>query len=130
MSVSPTSPSPPAARWRFDHVNLQAGSSPALSRLFGEVMGLRPGYRPPFPFPGQWLYRDTEAWLHVVSAPAQGEAVRLAHIAFRTDEPAADLIARVRAAALDHDVATLPDGGVQVFVRLPGGVVIELDADA
>lgn len=48
-----------APQWRFDHLNLHAAADgSALARLFGEVMGLRAGYRPPFPFPGQWLYRD------------------------------------------------------------------------
>lgn len=118
-------------RWRFDHINLRAGDSAPLARLFGDVMGLRAGYRPPFPFPGTWLYQDDEAWLHLVgAAPGQGDAVRFAHIAFRTDEPAAQLLARVRAAGLDHNVAVVPeDNAVQIFVRLPGGLVVELDAD-
>jgi hypothetical protein len=123
---------PPAnARWRFDHINLQAGDSAPLKALFGDVMGLRPGYRPPFPFPGDWLYRDDQAWLHLVDAPpAQGEAVRFAHIAFRTDEPAGQLLARVRGTGLEHEVAFVPEENcVQIFVRLPGGLVIELDAD-
>lgn len=60
-----------------------------------------------------------------------GERVQLGHIAFRTDEPAAALIARVRAAGLEHEVARVPEQGeVQVFVALPGGLVIELDAPA
>lgn len=120
-------------QWRFDHINLHGrAEDPALARLFGQVMGLRPGYRPPFPFPGRWLYRGEHAWLHLVQpAPAQGEAVRLGHIAFRTDEPAAALIRRVRAAGLGHEVAVVPEQGeVQVFVPLPGGLVIELDAPA
>jgi len=119
--------------WRFDHLNLHGhADGAALRRLFGEVMGLRPGYRPPFPFPGHWLYRGDEAWLHLVQAPPQGdERVRLGHIAFRTDEPAAALIERVRAAGLEHEVAVVPEQGeVQVFVPLPGGLVIELDAPA
>lgn len=122
-----------APQWRFDHLNLHGrADDAALRRLFGEVMGLRPGYRPPFPFPGRWLYRGDEAWLHLVQpAQARDEALRLGHIAFRTDEPAAALIERVRAAGLQHEVAVVPERGeVQVFVPLPGGLVIELDAPA
>lgn len=129
--MSATEPDPP--QWRFDHLNLHGRADRgALARLFGGVMGLRPGYRPPFPFPGQWLYRDDSAWLHLVQPPdAAGEGVRLGHIAFRTDEPAARLIERVRAAGLEHEIARVPEQGeVQVFVALPGGLVIELDAPA
>lgn len=116
--------------WRFDHLNLHAAGEPALQRLFGDVMGLRSGYRPPFPFAGDWLYRDGEAWLHVVdAAPARG--VRLGHLAFRTDEPAESLLARVHASGLDYRLASVPEENcVQIFVQLPGGLVIELDAAA
>lgn len=132
MTDAIATPVPTAApRWRFDHINLQAGDSAPLARLFGDVMGLRAGYRPPFPFPGEWLYQDDQAWLHLVDAtPGQGDTVRFAHIAFRTDEPAARLLRRVSAAGLEHDVAVIPDDdAVQIFVRLPGGLVVELDAD-
>lgn len=57
-------------------------------------------------------------------------AVRFAHVAFRTDEPAAALLARVRSAGLEHEVTVVPEeNGVQIFVRLPGGLVVEPDAD-
>jgi len=122
-----------APQWRFDHLNLHGrAEDTALARLFGQMMGLRAGYRPPFPFPGQWLYRGDEAWLHLVRpARGQGDGVRLGHIAFRTDEPAAALIERVRAASLEHEWAVVPERGeLQLFVPLPGGLVIELDAPA
>jgi catechol 2,3-dioxygenase-like lactoylglutathione lyase family enzyme len=122
----------PAPSWRFDHLNLHGRADSALGRLFGDVMGLRPGYRPPFPFPGQWLYRDDQALLHVVQAPAaQGEAVRLGHIAFRTEASADSVIERLRASDLAYEVAVVPEeGSVQIFVQLPGGLVIELDTPA
>ncbi|WP_257387000.1 hypothetical protein [Tahibacter caeni] len=130
--MSAASPETAASpRWRFDHINLRSGDSAPLQRLFGEVMGLRRGYRPPFRFPGEWLYHGDEAWLHRVDAPALGATVAFAHIAFRTDEAATALIARLRAAQLPHDVAVVPEQGtVQIFVRLPGGFVVELDAPA
>ncbi|TDR41608.1 hypothetical protein DFR29_11091 [Tahibacter aquaticus] len=130
MTCQPTLPG--AYRWQFDHLNLHAAADAPLQRLFGDIMGLTRGYRPPFPFAGDWLYRDGEAWLHLVSArPQPGQGVRLGHIAFRTDEPADSLLARVRDAGLEHEVAFVPEGNcVQIFVRLPGGLVIELDAGA
>lgn len=122
-----------APAFRFDHVNLHASASSPLQRLFGEVMGMRAGPRPPFPFPGAWLHGDAErALLHVVEAsPAQGEAIRLGHVAFRTDEPADAVIGRLQAAGFDYEIAVVPqEGDVQIFVPLPGGLVIELDTPA
>ncbi|UJB18697.1 MULTISPECIES: hypothetical protein [Lysobacter] len=121
-----------APMWHFDHLNLQGPPDSTLTRLFGEVMGLRPGYRPPFRSPGQWLYRGDEAWLHLVQPPGTREApLRLGHIAFRTDEPAACVLDRLRAAELAFEIEVVPETGcVQFFVTLPGGLVIELDAPA
>lgn len=129
--MSPHAAQPVPYRWHFDHLNLHAAGEPALQRLFGDVMGLRSGRRPPFPFPGEWLYRDGEAWLHLVDAAASGRGVRLGHVAFRTDEPAESLLQRVRAAGLEHELSIVPeDNSVQIFVRLPGGLVVELVAAA
>ena len=120
--------STPPYRWQFDHITLRAGDSPGLQQLFGQILGLQPGYRPPFPFPGDWLYRDGQAWLHLVRGTGQGEQVQFGHIAFRTDEPAPRLLARVRASGLHHELRKIPqENCAQIFVRLPG-LVVELAA--
>lgn len=119
--------------FRFDHLNLQVTAHSAWQRLFVEVIGLTAGDRPPFAFPGAWLYGDAgRALLHVIEAPApQGATVRLGHIAFRSDENADAVLQRLRAAGLAYEVTVVPrDGDVQVFVPLPGGLVIELDLPA
>lgn len=119
--------------FRFDHLNLHATANAPPLRLFSDVMGFKPGWRPPFPFPGQWFY-DTrsQAALHLVDAPASpDEAIRLGHIAFRTDEVADHVIGRLDAAGLSYEVAVVPEAGdVQIFVPLPGGLVVELDTPA
>lgn len=124
---------PTRTGFRFDHLNLHVAAGSPLQALFGGVMGLQPGHRPPFPFPGQWLYGDAErALLHVVDAPAgEGMAIRMGHVAFRTDESANVVLARLDAAGLAYEVAVVPDDGdVQIFVPLPDGLVIELDTPA
>lgn len=116
--------------FRFEHVNVRASATSAVRRLFGDVMGLRPGDRPPFGFPGTWLYGDSErALLHVIQAPVtQGNAIVLGHIAFRSDEAAGRVLERLQAAGLDYEINVVPrDGDMQIFVPLPGGLVIELD---
>ncbi|HEX7989221.1 MAG TPA: hypothetical protein VF513_03605 [Stenotrophomonas sp.] len=122
---------PPPLGFRFDHLNLRTTDqdSDVLQRLFGAVMGLRDGYRPPFPFPRQWLYGAPDnALLHVVyNASTPHDALQLAHIAFRTDEQAKDVLARLQSNGLSHAATQSPDGDVQIFVPLPGGLVIELN---
>ncbi|MBT2745715.1 MULTISPECIES: hypothetical protein [unclassified Lysobacter] len=121
-----------APMWHFDHLNLQGPPDSTLMRLFGEVMGLRRRYRPPFRVPGQWLYRGDDAWLHLVQPPGTRDGpLRLGHIAFRTDAPAVCVLDRLHAADLAFEIEVVPETGcVQFFVSLPGGLVIELDAPA
>ncbi|BBH46086.1 hypothetical protein [Pseudomonas sp. KU43P] len=117
--------------WHFDHVNVSMGASHALNRLFEGVMGMQPGYRPPFPFPGLWLYAQEEAFVHAVDDPslsASTGAVRFGHIAFRSDQSAEVLIEKLRSSGLPFRVARVPEENTaQVFVLLPGGFVVELD---
>ncbi len=117
--------------WRFDHLNVSAGSHKVLEDFFGGVMGLRPGYRPPFPFPGAWLYAGDQAVIHAVDdarLDAGTGALQVGHIAFRSDGPAAPVIASLRDSAWPFRVARVPaDNTLQIFVSLPGGLVIELD---
>jgi catechol 2,3-dioxygenase-like lactoylglutathione lyase family enzyme len=128
-----THPSPRAtsAAWTFDHVNVSMGTRHALGALFEGVMGLRPGFRPPFPFPGLWLYAGDQALVHAVDdvrLSAQTDELNLGHIAFRSEQPASGVIERLQGSGLPFKVAHLPQDRIaQIFVRLPGGLVIELD---
>lgn len=129
----------PAPTWRFDHVNVVTNAHPQALAFFRDVMGLTSGQRPDFGFPGDWLYQQGEACVHAMhtGAPDPGAAaeplpeLRLHHLAFRSDEPAADVLKRVRDCGLPHRVATLPGrGDPQIFVTLPGGLLIELTTRA
>ena len=126
-------PERPNVAFRFDHLNLHAAAHAPALRLFSEVMGFKPGWRPPFPFPGQWFYDERDqAALHLVEAPAtQGDGIRIGHIAFRTEEAADRVLIRLDDAGLSYELAVVPEAGdVQIFVPLPGGLVVELDTPA
>ncbi|MDW5442906.1 hypothetical protein [Polaromonas sp. SM01] len=130
-SVGNATPAGVAPAWRFDHVNVSMGASHALRRLFEGVMGFQPGFRPPFPFPGLWLYAGDQAAVHAVDdaklSSETGE-VRFGHIAFSSEQPASQLIDQLRRSALPFKVARVPrDNIAQIFVLLPGEFVVELD---
>lgn len=117
--------------WSFDHINVSMGTRHALGVLFEGVMGLQQGCRPPFPFPGLWLYAGDQALVHAVddaSLTAEADELSLGHIAFRSEQPASSVIERLQGSELPFKVAHLPQDRIaQIFVRLPGGLVIELD---
>ena len=92
------------------------------------MLGLQAGPRPPFPFPGRWLYQGNQALVHVIERDEVSKPT-LSHIALRTDTDAAQVLQRVQASGLPHQIAQVPEDGTwQIFVQLPGGLLLELDA--
>ena len=55
----------------FNHFNLRAPTAltDALKDFYVDVVGLSVGWRPPFDFPGYWLYLGEQAVLHLVGVP-------------------------------------------------------------
>ena len=116
--------------WHFDHLAFNTHDGAPLQRLFGDLLGLQPGARPPFPFPGRWLYQGNQALVHVIERAEVSEPI-LSHIALRSDSDVAAVLQRVQASGLPHQIAQVPEDGLwQIFVQLPGGLLLELDAPA
>ena len=95
------------------------------------MLGLRQGPRPPFQFPGAWLYCDDQAVLHIVAGRPlpQDPAGVLDHMAFSADD-LNGTIARLRAAGVEYDLRRLVGTGPQIwqmFFRDPNGARVELD---
>ena len=55
----------------LDHVNLRTAHLEEMCAFYCEVLGLERGPRPPFPFPGAWLYCGGRPCVHLVEAPAE-----------------------------------------------------------
>jgi hypothetical protein len=116
-------------RWEFDHLSVDAaGGDPGIGAL-AKLLGLTPGERPPFPFPGQWLYGAGKAVLHVIETPANiTPQPVINHIAFRSEARLDAVLATVATTGLPHRVLRIPDRAVaQIFVGVSPGLTIELD---
>ncbi|MTI45331.1 glyoxalase/bleomycin resistance protein/dioxygenase superfamily protein [Roseibium hamelinense] len=68
---------------KLDHVNLRTANLGAMVTWYEEVVGLKAGPRPPFSFPGAWLYAGNQPVVHLVEVetPAKGEEPRIEHFA-------------------------------------------------
>jgi catechol 2,3-dioxygenase-like lactoylglutathione lyase family enzyme len=135
---------------KLAHFSVRTPDLDASKRFYAEVLGFHEGFRPPFNFPGVWLYRgDDEADFGVVHLIGidpndpdglkdylgdKGEDLRgsgaVDHLAFL----AADLLdmhVRLGRAGLAYRERTVPSLGLhQVFFEDPSGVTIELNFPA
>ena len=114
---------------RLDHVNVRTGDLEAMRAFFEEVVGLEVGDRPPFDFPGYWLYSEGEAVVHLVgidASKAETSAGPVDHFAFRGGDYATQKSA-VERAGLRFRENDVPGTSIrQIFVSGPEGVRVEL----
>ena len=137
---------------QLNHFSIRTPDLPACQHFYCDVLGLVVGPRPPFPFPGLWLYAgDTAVYanaaVHIIgidrSDPAglqqylgdraeaslQGTGA-VDHLAFFSTGLAAAL-GRLRQHGVPFRERTVPVLDLhQVFVDDPNGVVIELNFPA
>lgn len=128
---------------RLDHYSIRTPRLEESRRFYTDIMGLQEGARPPFPFPGAWMYQGGTAVVHLVGydpddaeglkgylgdkAPAGSGTGTIDHVAFTADDLPA-MQSRLRASGLPFREREVPNLGLhQVFVEDPNGVTIELN---
>lgn len=136
---------------KLAHYSIRSTHLEASRKFYVEVLGLREGFRPPFDFPGHWLYRGGDeaefGVVHLIGIDKddpqglvaylgdKGEeslhgSAAVDHLAFlATDLP--DMHRRLDQAGCVWRERTVPGLGLhQVFVEDPSGVTIELNYPA
>ena len=101
--------------------------------FYREHLGLQPGPRPPFTFPGAWLYAEgaRHAILHVIADRARAELLKgvIDHNAF-TGTGLVETVGKLRAHGIPYDLMRLPLVGTwQLFFCDPNGAKVEIDFD-
>jgi catechol 2,3-dioxygenase-like lactoylglutathione lyase family enzyme len=135
---------------KLAHYSIRSSDLDRSEQFYCRVLGLRAGFRPAFPFPGRWLYREGDesdyGVVHLIGidadhAEALGDYLgetssntkgtgALDHIAF-----AATGLSKMRARLIKLRVPfherCVPDLGLhQVFLTDPTGVTLELNFPA
>jgi catechol 2,3-dioxygenase-like lactoylglutathione lyase family enzyme len=116
----------------MNHFTILTDDVPGTVRFYADLLGLADGPRPPFDFPGAWLYAGDVPILHVIGGRPSAELTAgvIDHMAF-TAVGLADTLAKLAAHNIRHQCRRLVGAGTwQVFFHDPNGARVELDFDA
>jgi len=118
----------------MDHMTIRCRPEdlPAMEAFYGGVLGLVPGRRPDFDFPGIWFYLGGQPVVHIAARLAElpGAPGAYDHVSFRARGLDAT---RARLAGLGVAYGEAPVPGFplhQIFLTDPAGAKVELTFDA
>jgi catechol 2,3-dioxygenase-like lactoylglutathione lyase family enzyme len=118
----------------LDHYNVSTRNLRDTVRFYEEVLGLVNGPRPPFDFPGAWLYSEGHPVLHLndispTDKPQRPDSGVIDHIAFGSRGFEA-LKQHLAGKGVPFRVNEVPNSSRrQIFVTDPNNVLIELNFD-
>lgn len=120
----------------MNHFNILTDDLPATLAFYEEHLNLKPGARPPFNFPGAWLYADggkgRDPILHIVAGKQKKDLVKgvIDHMAF-TGSGLAKAVEKLKGRGIAYELRKLPAYGTwQLFFHDPNGAKVEIDFDA
>ncbi len=129
---------------RLDHYSIRTDDLETTRDFYVEALGLVDGPRPPFPFPGYWLYCGDRPVVHLIGLDpggAQGLTDYMGadrkqvlkgggavdHVAFNADN-LDGMRTRLESLGIDYRERDVPDMHLhQVFVQDPNGFTIEIN---
>ncbi|MGE0558369.1 MAG: VOC family protein [Burkholderiales bacterium] len=137
---------------KLDHFSIRTLDVESSRRFYTEVMGFTVGFRPPFKFPGLWLYNgpqypETTGVVHIIGIDLNDPAGlkeylgdrdldtlngtgTVDHMAFAATG-LAEMLARLKAHNIVYRERTVPSLNLhQVFFEDPSSVTIELNYPA
>jgi catechol 2,3-dioxygenase-like lactoylglutathione lyase family enzyme len=118
----------------FLHLNIRCSKSdtPRIEKFYGDVLGLKPGYRPNFNFGGLWLYDGDDPIIHVSARFPEKSIVKdqhsgsVDHIAFKASG-AVDFRKRLKQLNIEFEEQNIENAGYQVFLYDPVGTKLEFN---
>lgn len=114
----------------IDHYTILTEDLAATRRFYCELLGLSEGPRPPFDFPGAWLYVNGHPVVHVVAGRKipPGGTGGVDHLAFRADGDPDALKRKLEATGIQVTSRVVPGSQIrQLFFDDPSGVKVELN---
>lgn len=116
----------------LDHFNVKTTKLDETVKFYDDVLGLKPGDRPNFAFPGAWIYSEGRAVLHLIDISGTDQDAKddtgcVDHIAFVSRGFEA-MKQHLEKGGHAYEAREVPGGRLlQIFVRDPNGVLLELN---
>jgi catechol 2,3-dioxygenase-like lactoylglutathione lyase family enzyme len=113
----------------MNHFTILTDDVPATVNFYRDLLGLTDGARPPFDFPGAWLYAGDTPIVHVIGGRPADELRPgvIDHMAF-TAHGLSSTLALLASRNIEHTCRRLVGAGTwQVFFFDPNGARVELD---
>lgn len=119
----------------MNHFTILTDDLPATLAFYEDHLDLKPGARPPFAFPGAWLYAEggkgRDPILHIVAGQQKKDLVKgvIDHMAF-SGRGLADAVMKLKERNIKYELRQLPAYGTwQLFFFDPNGAKVEIDFD-
>ncbi len=111
----------------IDHYNVVTTDAAASAKFYVDVLGMQIGNRPPFKFPGAWVYAGDQPVLHLVELDKIPEGTGVVdHISFRCTGYG-DIKERLEKHSVEYEERVVPKFGLtQLFIQTPDGLKLEL----
>jgi catechol 2,3-dioxygenase-like lactoylglutathione lyase family enzyme len=115
-----------------DHYTILTKDLAATRHFYCDLLGLSEGWRPPFSFPGLWLYAGGHPVVHIIAGrpiPGNGDGTgAVDHVAFKAAGDVGTLQKKLEAEGFQVSSRIVPNSGIrQLFCRDPSGVQVELN---
>jgi len=118
-----------------NHFTILTDDLPTTLAFYEEHLNLKPGARPPFTFPGAWLYADAgkgpDPILHIVAGIQKERLVKgvIDHMAF-SGKGLGAAVGKLKTRGISYELRQLPAYGTwQLFFFDPNGAKVEIDYD-
>jgi len=119
---------------KLDHYNVSTRDLGTTVKFYEDILGFVNGPRPPFDFPGAWLYSDGHPVLHLndispTDTPQRPDSGVIDHVAFGSRGFEA-MKERLAGKGVQYRVNVVPNSTRrQIFLTDPNNVLLELNFD-